>query len=128
MASALSFLGGACGTTVYCDVGKVDCARLFSCAFCDERLMERALLVDTAKLLAKNCPAGAKIPGWRSVGDALKFLDIKIGQLPDDDAARLEGFLGDAGCMRDAADAIQQPGVPSPEPLAAFRADSPFSV
>jgi len=106
----------------------VDCARLFSCAFCDERLMERALLVDTAKLLAKNCPAGAKIPGWRSVGDALEFLDIKIGQLLHDDAARLDGFLGDAGCMRDAAGATQQPEVPSQEPLAAFRADSPFSV
>ena len=58
----------------------------------------------------------------------LVLLDIKIGQLLHDDAARLKGFLGDAGCMRDAADATQQPEVPSSEPLAAFRADSPFSV
>ena len=42
---------------------KVDLARLFSCAFSDERLMERALLVDTAKVLSLAGP-DFKIPGW----------------------------------------------------------------
>ena len=50
---------GARGTTIFCDVSKVDFARLFSCAFSDERLMERALLLGTANVLS----LAFKIPG-----------------------------------------------------------------
>jgi hypothetical protein len=121
--------------TIHCSEQHTAGARLFTWAFFDESLMEKALCIETARLLQK-CGTEFAFPGWRNVDKLLEHVDRMTHATTDSGgAAAILELLETCGARRvgrskqglatktERADSDQVPRL-----LARFRAASPLSA